>query len=276
MADSSRQAGNRIIRAAGGFTLVELAVVIVIVAALLGALLAPLATQYQLRKNKEAENQLSEIKEAIIGFAIANGRLPWPDRDLLIDGIENVPAPLGGAPCTVCEGVLPWQTLGTYPTDPWGRLYFYRISPEFGFQVQTGQPAGLDQFDISDVGEVRINTRGDNPAVGSGGEQKEDIVLTSDAAAAVASMGSNGRGAFLIDSNFIPQAPVGTDENVNANLANPLAPTPHFYARPIKPRAGSGCSDTVEGSEFCEFDDLVVWIPRVVLINRMVEAGRLP
>ena len=85
-----RRSGLLARNAAGGFTLVELAVVIAIIALLLGALLVPLATQHQLRKNKEAERELREIKEALIGFAIANGRLPWPDIDFLPDGLENV------------------------------------------------------------------------------------------------------------------------------------------------------------------------------------------
>jgi len=266
--------------AAGGFSLVELAVVIAIVALLLGALLTPLATQHQLRKNKEAERELREVKEALIGFAVANGRLPWPDLNFSPDGIENVPTgpfPLA-IPCPVCEGLLPWQTLGLAPTDPWGRIYRYRMSPEFGFQVQTGQPAGgIDErFDLLDVGTVRINTRGDDPAAGGGGEQKEDIVLTTDAAAAVMTVGSNGSGGTWPDATTIAQAPAGTDERVNSDGGNPAAPAPHFYSRQLTLPATGACSDTVEGATFCEFDDLVMWIPRVVLINRMVEAGRLP
>lgn len=266
---------------AGGFTFVELAVVIAIVGLLLGALLTPLATQQQLRKNKEAERELREIKEALIGYAVTNGRLPWPDTALSPTGVETVPAPLPLVvpPCNVCEGYLPWQTLGIAPTDPWGRLYLYRVSPEFAFPVQTGQPAGgVDQrFDLFDVGTIRINTRGDDPAVGGGGEQKEDIVLTNDAAAAVVSLGNNGAGGLLLDGGTIAQAAVGTDEYINTDVvSNPAPPTPHFYARRITQVGTSGCSDTGEGAPFCEFDDLVIWIPRVVLINRMVEAGRLP
>lgn len=258
---------------ADGFTLVELAVVIAIVALLLGALLTPLATQHQLRKNKEAERELREIKEALIGFAVTNGRLPCPDTDASPDGIENPPPP-GVPPCTAEEGLLPWQTLGVAATDPWGRIYRYRVSPEFTFPVQTGTPAATPgQFDLFDVGTVVIHTRGDNPALGGGGEQKEDIVLTSDAAAAVVSHGSNGSGGIWLDANTIDPANAGTDEFVNSDGANL---SPHFYARQITLPATGGCSDTAEGSAFCEFDDLAIWIPRVVLINRMVEAGRLP
>jgi len=261
---------------ANGFTLIELAVVIAIIALLLGALLTPLATQHALRKNKEAERELRDVKEALIGFAITNGRLPWPDIDFPPDGLENVPATPLALPCTVCEGWLPWRTIGTAPIDPWGRIFTYRISSEFGFTVQTGQPAGTEQMDLFDAGDVRVNTRGDDPAAGGGGERKEDIVLTTDAAAVVASLGSNGQGGVWLDGNFIPQAPAGTDERINSDALNPVAPNPHFYTRQLTLEDTSGCDDTAEGQSFCEFDDLVMWIPRVVLINRMVEAGRLP
>ncbi len=273
-----RRSGLLARNAAGGFTLVELAVVIAIVALLLGALLTPLATQYQLRKNKEAERDLQEIKEALTGFAITNGRLPWPDRDFLPDGVENLPPgfgpphiSIGPPPCTVCEGLLPWRTLGTASTDPWGRIYRYRVSPEFGFPVLTGQPAGVgvpnEQFDLFDSGTIRVNTRAEN---------KADIVLTTDAAAAVVSLGNNGAGGVRLNATFIAQAPAGTDERVNSDGANLLPPTAHFYGRSITLSVSGACSDTVVGPQFCEFDDLAMWIPRVVLINRMVEAGRLP
>jgi hypothetical protein len=202
--------------------------------------------------------------------------------DFSPDGIEDLPPPASiplDIPCTLCEGLLPWRTLGLAPVDPWGRIYRYRLSPEFGFPVQTGQPStgAIDErFDLLDVGTVRINTRGDNPGVGSGGEQKEDIVLTSDAAAAVMTAGRNGSGGTLPDASAIAQAPAGTDERVNSDGSSPAAPTPHFYSRQLTLPATGACSDTAEGVSFCEFDDLVIWIPRVVLISRMVEAGRLP
>lgn len=276
MRSNSGRSGRPARDAAGGFTLIELAVVVAIIAILLGALLSPLATQHALRKNKEAERELRDIKEALIGFAIVNGRLPWPDIDVPPDGAENIPLSPVAVPCTVCEGLLPWQTLGVAPTDPWGRIYLYRVSKEFAFPAQTGQPVGIEQMDLGDLGTIQISTRGDNPAAGVGGEQKEIIVLTTDAVAAVATLGSNGQGGFWPDGNIIPQAPAGTDERINSDGTNPIPPDPHFYGRQLTLPPSGVCSDTAEGQPFCEFDDLVVWIPRVVLINRMVEAGRLP
>ena len=97
-----------------GFTLVELAVVIVIVALLLGALLVPLATQLQQQKNRETRETLEEIREALLGYAMAQGRLPCPDRDAAPDGLENAPC---GASNQTAEGFLPYDDLGVSATD---------------------------------------------------------------------------------------------------------------------------------------------------------------
>ena len=38
----------------------------------------------------------------------------------------------------------------------------------------------------------------------------------------------------------------------------------------------SGCNDATMANPPCEFDDLIVWISPAVLLNRLVEARRLP
>ncbi len=55
-----------------GFTLVEMAIVLVIVGLLLGGLLMPLSAQVEQRRIGETQKALDEIKEALVGFAIAN------------------------------------------------------------------------------------------------------------------------------------------------------------------------------------------------------------
>ena len=259
-----------------GFTLVELAVVVAIVALLLGALLAPLATQYSLRKNKEGERALASIKEALLGFAVTRGRLPCPDTDAVdgnIDGLEDTTVVGGVQPddCTSTVGILPWQTLGIFPADPWGRLYHYQVTQEFAYPVLTGEPpAGPPpvtvpaRLALDDVGTLTVMTRADDKSV---------VDMTTTAVAVVWSTGGNGQGGRLLGvTTTLPPPAAGTDEE--RNLPNAVG-TDLYVLRVQTPVAGA-CSDTVATQPYCEFDDLVTWISAPELFNRLVQAGLLP
>ncbi len=137
-------------------------------------------------------------------------------------------------------------------------------------------PAASNRFDLFDRGDVRINTRVDHSSQGTGRKFKEDIVLTDDAAASVVSLGRNGAGGRHLDGVAVVDPPAHTDESINADGVDISPPDPHFYARPVASPESQACSDTVEGAPYCEFDDLVIWIPSSVLIKRMLDAGRLP
>ena len=167
-----------------GFTLFEMTIVLAIVGFLLGAVLMPLATQFEVRKNRETERMLREIQQALHGFAIVNGRLPCPDVETdpgelpapAVDGQEDCESVTAG----VDEGYLPWVALQLRPTDSWGHLFYYRVTPEFTYPTVAGAPAGAGQLDLEDVGDIEVRTRGDNPATGSGGEGKELVEQVPD------------------------------------------------------------------------------------------------
>jgi prepilin-type N-terminal cleavage/methylation domain-containing protein len=259
-----------------GFTLVELAVVIAIVALLLGALLVPLATQVQNRNIKETRLALKEIKEALMGFAITQGWLPCPDTDR--DGLEDAVA------CSVnpnsVEGFLPWQDLVVPPTDAWGRVFRYAVTSEFTFPAIPGAPPADNRLDLSDwaAANITVFTRGDNPITG-GVETKEIVLLTESAPAVVLSVGSNGFGGSRLGSPDLATAAAGTDEFTNVSLVFPppiTSPLTRSFVQRLHTPASAGCDDDIEGQPFCEYDDLLVWLSTPALLNRMVEARRLP
>src|SRR5919204_6138367 len=63
-----------------GFTLVELAVVLTIVAFLLASLMYTLSAQTEQRNFDDTRRRLEQARELVLSFAIVNGRLPCPAR----------------------------------------------------------------------------------------------------------------------------------------------------------------------------------------------------
>jgi len=112
-----------------GFTLTELTIVLVIVALLTGGMLLSLSAQSDARNVADARKQLGEVKDALLGFAAVNGRLPCPDTD-----IDPASASYGIEDTAACssEGYLPWKTLGTYEFDPWGSHRTQSTDPAMG------------------------------------------------------------------------------------------------------------------------------------------------
>ena len=278
-ASSVRRAGPRREPASrrrrhGGFTLVELAIVIAIVGFLLGAFLAPLRTQVDAARIRETERTLGEIREALIGHAIVHGSLPCPD--VVADGIDGAaPALCAGS---ALDGILPFQALGTPREDAWGRLFRYRLTQEFSRRALTGQPPGAGRLDLTDSGDITVLTRGDDPGTGGTTEIKHQSVqtaLTRTAPAVVLSTGPNGLGGIgaATGVRLAPPAGGAADEieNVDADST--------FVSR-IHSLGAVACDDADESSvpalPSCEFDDIVVWIPTPVLMARLVEAAVLP
>lgn len=223
-----------------GFTLPELAIVMVIIALLLGGLLLPLGAQQDLRNYSETQKEMSAIGEALAGFAASHragdGRpyLPCPDTDN--DGAEN----RSGNDCTASEGRLPWSALGVGREDAWGNRFRYRVTAAYANSA-TG-------FSLDTAGNLRVC------------ESEACTALLGNALPAiVVSHGKNGAGAYNA-SGGTNAAPSGTDELANQDANADFVSHTHTQA----------------ASPGGEFDDIVVWLSPHVLFNRMISAGRLP
>ena len=125
-----------------GFTLVEIAVVIVVLGFLL-AMIAGIATSLIGQQRREINRQrMAGVETALALFVSQNQRLPCPaDGRLASNAVAaGTEARVGGACQTVggtansqTHGVVPWQSLGLSEqdiTDGWGSRITYRVAPE--------------------------------------------------------------------------------------------------------------------------------------------------
>ncbi|HKC54218.1 MAG TPA: prepilin-type N-terminal cleavage/methylation domain-containing protein [Burkholderiales bacterium] len=280
-----------------GFSLVELAVALAIIALLIAGALIPLSTQMDVRNVADTRRSMESIREAIIGFAQANGRLPCPaDGTVPAGGSDAAGRPAGAeqltpvalpppstAACTNSFGVIPWTTLGVPETDGWGRRFSYWVSPIFADGLGTAtynnplpSPSGQNpacpspliptptqsSFALCSMGNLTVNTRNESTHAAT--------AMGSVLPAVIISHGKNGNGAY-IPTGSILAAPTGADETANATHTSAAST---FFSRIPTPAVPS-CNDAAVGT-FCEFDDIVVMITSNTLIARMVAAGKLP
>lgn len=218
-----------------GFTLIEMAVALVVFALLLGSILVPLATQVEQRKISDTRKALEEIREALLGFAIINGRLPCPDTD---DDPAAAGYGLEEANCSaapVAEGYLPWKTLGVSERDAWGlqrtspgspRIgdWRYRVDRNFAVAFSLSTGFGADALTVRNSAGTALTSTTERPV-----------------------------------AIFFSAGPNTTADGQNAPAS--FEPTNAIYQTDVPSAA---------------FDDLLTWLSRPILFNRMVAAGKLP
>lgn len=228
-----------------GFTLVELAMVMLIIGLLMGGLIPTLSTQMETQRISETRRQLDEIKEALAGFAVINGRLPCPADGTASGGSELVTGTGTAATCTLTKGVLPWSTLGVPETDGWGRRFTYRVAANFADGTDgTGAVCNI----AAGVSFQLCSSANLNILAASGGSS-----VAANVPAAIVSHGKNGLGAYPGGGGSAIGSPVG-DESENTDDDNIF----------------------VNKDYATDFDDQVVWLSPNILLNRMVAAGKLP
>ncbi len=92
----------------------------------MGGLMIPLHSQRNQQQISRTFSTLEEVKNALLGFAVINGRLPCSDTDEPKDGKENHPCDT-----TNVEGDLPWKDLGVGRYDAWNNPFRYRVEEEY-------------------------------------------------------------------------------------------------------------------------------------------------
>ena len=234
-----------------GFTLVELAIVLVIVGLLLAGAVATIDAQSELRARTETQRTLETARDALVGFAVRNGRLPCP-ATATSGGLEFEWNAATGA-CGAADGFVPAATLALAPLDASGLLVDgwlnrvrYAVSaassdnnagcppPIANVYTRTNALRNLGFVCIKPDLRVCIDRTCPDPKF--------------DAPAVLYSLGRNGR-----------EAPGGSGINEQENTDGDKI----FVARELT-RAAQGAQ---------EFDDMVLWLSPHVLYARLIAAG---
>jgi prepilin-type N-terminal cleavage/methylation domain-containing protein len=234
-----------------GFTLIELAIALFIITVLLAGVLSSVSKQVEIRRVAETKKQLEEIREALMGFAIQNQRLPRPAASIT-DGTEKTSCLLE----TDCVGFIPWATLGVARVDSFDKMIKYAVARKFAID-------GF-KFDAKPVAPTGLITVYD-------GSQTARRPVASAVAAVLLSHGPRSFGTS-IDGVALPNLGSGNLDELanNANNASPSVIS--FVSRTPSPSDYKDVGGTVTG----EFDDIVVWLASPTIVARLTQAGRIP
>ena len=275
-----------------GFTLIELAIVRFVVALLLGGMLLPLAAQQDIRNYADTQKILAEARDALLGFAMTNDRLPCP-ASATSNGVESFclnPSDNCATVTTTVQshgrcsnpynGFLPAATLGFTPIDAqgyaldgWGGETLHRIR----YAVSTNGPSSNNnsppyQSDFSSTGAafaftyasgmktISMTTLSPDLRICNTGAGMQNTGLRLAACAASASLANDAVAVVYSLGKNAGTGGAGTEENHNPNPQSTLAADRAF----------------VNAAQGSAFDDQVLWLSKSTLFNRMVAAGKLP
>lgn len=225
-----------------GFTLVEMAMVLVIIGLLLGGILGPLSAQIEVSNIKATTATMEQVKDALYGFAMAKGRFPCPATSTTSYTTED---PVSGTGiCTTQYGNVPYNTLGLVGTvnssnqmvDNWGYPILYNVTSASS-NVFT-KPSGITGTSMATLSGLTLFTAKCNAP-----DCSPAVTYTTQAPVVLVSTGRNG--------------PPGTSTNETENTNNDT-----IFAK-------QGPNDSTANY----YDDIVTWISMYGLFTKMSAAG---
>ena len=260
-----------------GFSLIELAIVLVIVGILAGSFISTIGSRIENTRRSDTIAQLNTIRDAIIGFASSQGRIPCPaETDTL--GVES---PATGGPCVLQHGFIPGKTLGLRGNynrdilllDNWGNPIRYSVTltsasfngiPDFTTAGEM-QAEGIDTL-VPDLNICDEDSTAADVCAGAGINS-----LINNAPFVIMSLGKDGDSFVGVVK---PNSAQG--ENSGEVLATKNAAGEDIAYLLPNGRAFVSKVYSAEGSAAGYYDDILIWESPFVLYAKMIEAGRLP
>jgi len=245
-----------------GFSLIEMAIVLLITGILMGAGLSLLAVKQNAAQINLTQTHQEAIKQALINYLGQYKRLPCPATTVAAGGIED----RSGSPCKQYSGIIPYATLGldrSAALDGWENFIDYVVSPT----SSATPPYNAWLYTYGTTGSTTVTT---NPILAfwpsntAGSLNVIGNSTLSGIVAALISHGKNGYGAFNTKGGKNDSSAAGTDELQNIN---PILGTP---ANTVVKR---DITDSTAGGG--AFDDIVSILGANDLIGPLIANGTL-
>lgn len=222
--DTSAQGGIR------GFTLLELSIVLVLIAAIISGGLAILTSSLQASQYNVTVARMDKIEQTLLYFAIANGRIPCPsDLSQTVSsttygmeagagagsspgtgtgactGATMVPTATFTASSGTAEGGVPTRALqlsDDYMYDGWGRRFRYAADPTMTVAGALPFPTGL--CSVPSASAITVS-------------DYAGAVRTTAGIYALISHGANGHGAYTSNGVMLNAGSTNTNELANCH-----------------------------------------------------------
>ena len=215
-----------------GFSLVEMAIVVVLMSIFLTLGIAAFNAQVGNAAQSSTKRKQETIKDALVAYLRDYKRLPCPEVTAFESGIPtgNESRQTTSNPATLCSsywGTLPYADLGLsrdIAMDGYDNFFSYFVSnaqaisePDWTLTTSAGVPG----FTVGNPGRYAITENGNFTALSK-----------NLAAVVLISHGSNGLGAFTAKGTRNVQPASGTDERTNAPDIPALPNAPAAWSAP--------------------------------------------
>lgn len=251
-----------------------MAVVLAIVGLLLGMGMYTLSAQSEQRAREETQRLLEQAREALLGYAVANGRLPCPAAGSAT-GIESL---VGGVCTDPYGGFLPAITLGFEPVDgdgyaidAWNNRLRYAVAAQDVINC-AGTPT---QPHFTNKTNLKQNGMSCQPS-------STEMIICKSSVASPAPTAGNCQGG---GTNSVTNQAVLVAIIFSAGKNYALAPTAAAATAASKSDEAENLdgdrifishTPAPSGTTGGEYDDMMVWISLGQFYGRLATAGVLP